>query len=268
MNLLKRLPRVMVFDFLFEDGYALSCEDLVIGSPRELWAALHSEKFSVCYRPLNYDAATHECPGFNQFCAIGYARGDCWLVIDEAHQICNAHNIPVELLKIARIGRHQQVSLLYITQRFAMVEKTLTANTNTFAFFKITDPSDLEGIRMRCGKEVADQVQGLRVLDAERGLPGEVLLWSDSGVSQIFNSNSDNTTKVLLTGEIARVKVSEPSQGEGGDDAGATTDDLRQRQELRPDFNGDRRESPGPVHDAHAEKDDKHGNYLPIPGAR
>ena len=241
------MPRLAVFDFLSEDGYALACEDMAVGYPFDLWSAMQAEKFSVCYRPLEYDPKTQACPGFNQFCSIGYRRGDLWLVIDEAHQFCRPHNIPPDLLAIARLGRHQEVSLLYITQSFTQVERTLTLNTNTFAFFKITDPRDLEGIKMRCGQELAEEVQQLRALDAQKGIAGEVLLWSDTGEKFRFDLNSssglDSSTKVLLTGQAARVTMAEVQ----GHDQRRTLDDPGQRTELRDDLAGDRGQPGGHV---------------------
>ncbi|MDE2020963.1 MAG: hypothetical protein KGJ13_11555, partial [Patescibacteria group bacterium] len=122
---------------MYEDGYAAACEDLVIGSPADLWGAMHADEFSICYRPSEYDPVSGECPGFNEFCRLSFRRGNLWVIVDEAHQFCNPHRIPRDLLAIARLGRHQRVSLLYITQSFTAVERSLTMNTNLFAFFKV-----------------------------------------------------------------------------------------------------------------------------------
>lgn len=186
-----RAENVAVFDFMGEDGYAQACEDIVVGSPRDLWAAMHGEGFSIAYRPLEYDAKTGACPGFDFFCSISFKRGNLWVIVDEAHQFCNPHRIPKDLLSIARLGRHQRVSLVYITQSFTAVERTLTLNTNRFAFFRIIDPRDLDGIRDRCGPQVADDVAGLRKLDAESGIAGELKVWSDGGENSTLRSSED-----------------------------------------------------------------------------
>jgi hypothetical protein len=244
LALLHHLPRAAVFDFNAEDGYAVACEDMAVGSPYDLWAAMHSEQFSVCYRPREYDPKTQDCPGFNQFCSIGFRRGRLWLVIDEAHLFCRPHNIPPELLRATVTGRHTETSILYITQSFTIVERTLRANTNTFVFFRITDPTDLDGVRQRCGREVEQRVQNLRILDARAGKAGEVLLWCDTGESIQLDMNLPSDleygTKVLLTGSISRATMAE----EKDNDERGTPDDPGERAELRHDLEGDSGNSP------------------------
>lgn len=223
VRLIQSLDRCIVFDFLGEDGYALACDDIVIGSPRELWGAVHNDRFSVSYRPRVYDPKTLSCPGFDQVCKLAYRRGDTWLVIDEAHQICRPHNIPVDLLTIARLGRHRQVSCLYITQSFTAVERTLTSQTDTFLFFRVVDPTDLEGIRQRCGKVIAEEVQNLRRLDPKNGVPGQVKLWSDRGQNVTLEANSEimrdhlklfSLTNPIPRGRIGAVTESTPAHDE------------------------------------------------------
>jgi hypothetical protein len=183
------LDRAIIFDFNHEDCYALVADDIIVGSPGQLWGSLHRDTFRIVYRPLLYDEASQKCVGFDWVCRLAWARGDLWLIVDEAHELCIPQRIPPSFQRIARRGRHQQVSLLYITQSFAAIEGSLTRNTNTFYFFKIIHPGDLEGIRKRCGEETAKAVQSLRKLDALAGVPGEVLKWSDSG--EVVRSTSD-----------------------------------------------------------------------------
>lgn len=270
VRLIENLPRVAVFDFNAEDGYALACDDIVVGSPCDFWASLHASEFSIGYRPIEYDPKTQECPGFRHFCRLGFKRGGLWLIVDEAHQFCTPHNIPPELLAIARIGRHKEVSLLYITQSFAMIEKTLTRNSNTFAFFKISDPADLEGIRLRCGKEVSQAVQNLRALDAEAGRAGELLLWSDTGESQVCDldrdQDRDTSTKVLLHFQNYKSTVIPESQKEIPHDEDRSTDGLGSPPKLWDDPSGDRsrseRREAGPSEQIPAEGGERRRNVL------
>lgn len=173
--------RTAIFDFNHEDAYAEISTDIVLGSPRDLWGALQAESFIVVYRPTDYDPGKKWSPGFDYFCQLAHKRGNLCIVVDEAHQICRPQAIPGSFELLARTGRHREVSIVYITQSFAAVQGSLTQNTDTFFFFQIHYPWDLEGIRKRSGPEIADRVQGLRKLDIAKGIPGEILRWRDSG---------------------------------------------------------------------------------------
>ncbi len=182
---------------------------MIVGAPDLFWSSLHRDNFRIVYRPTWYDARRQLCPGFIQFCRLCFRRGDLWMIVDEAHQFCSPHSIPAELLTVARLGRHREVSLLYVTQSFTAVERTLTRNTNCFCFFRIFDDLELEGIRRRCGsQEIADQVRSLQKLDLDHNLPAEVLVWHDTGQVSKFFLRSDQVPEVRTSSLEARGEVS------------------------------------------------------------
>jgi hypothetical protein len=191
-QMIKELERVAVFDPIHDPAYAACCEELVIGSPRRFGTEIFCERFRVVLRPTWYDPDSLDCVAFDWFCTLSFLRGNMTAIIDEAHLFCSSHRCPPELLNASRLGRHSKLSLVYITQSFTAVHRILTLNTNTFVFFKVIDPRDLDGIKDRCGIETAEQVQALRKLEfheQNEPIPGQRLVWKDTETTpEIFEA--------------------------------------------------------------------------------
>lgn len=174
--------RIAVFDLVREDAYNV-CQSYN-GKPRDFAEAIHPKvkNFRAVYRPniIEPDKDLVICPELEPFIKLCYLRGDMTMVIDEAHLICSGRNCPRSLLMSCLVGRHRRLSIVVVAQRFVGVHGSLRANADEFWFWRIIEPSDLEGIADRCGPEVAEQVQGLRVLEqgGKNGVsPGQVLVW-------------------------------------------------------------------------------------------
>lgn len=185
-----QFSRVAIFDLVGEPAWADVCDDLVLGSPRDFAEAITPAAFRVVYRPGEYDTETGKCDEFNWFARLCFLRSDLLMVVDEAHLMCSPQVIPKPLRLVPLIGRHRLVSLVYITQSFTAVHRSLTRATNTFAVFRLTDDLDLAGLAARCGKDVADRARNLRKLDAAAGRPGEILRWSDVGQIAVVSAEN------------------------------------------------------------------------------
>jgi DNA helicase HerA-like ATPase len=179
------LGKVAVFDMLHEDAYLHCCDEIIIGEPKKFAEALRQPNIKIAYRPIIFEQVDGEMhsPEFEQvYMRLVYPLGNITIVIDEAHLLCSPATCPPMLVTANLIGRHRELSIVYITQRFAGVSRALTANTDEFFFYKIIEPRDLSGIRERCGSDVADRVANLRRLDYDKVtgkvIPGEILHWS------------------------------------------------------------------------------------------
>jgi hypothetical protein len=88
---------------------------------------------------------------------IGYI---CFAV-EEVPWFSTASSQPEGLDKLARMGRHRQVDLVWTAQRMTEVSRRLTSATDVFVLFSMTEPRDLNALAERCGPEVAGKVQDL-----------------------------------------------------------------------------------------------------------
>lgn len=178
--------RVIVVDFHDDDDDAfkrLNDFQHINSNPREFVAAVRQPDFKVRYVPNFMRPKTNyaECPALNWLCDFAFEmKGEKILVIDEAHMYCTPHAIPNSILKVAMMGRNRRLSIVYMTQSFTAVHDALKRNTHEFWFWRITGQADLENIRKRCGKDVAERVAGLRRIEQgpDGVIPGERVVWT------------------------------------------------------------------------------------------
>jgi hypothetical protein len=191
---LSNMDRAVIFDMVHEEGYAKVVLDsgkkndaIIIGQPRNFANAISRdvESFKVVYRPVEIEPLDNglvNCPEFGPITKLIYLRGDCWLIVDEAHLLCNGRNCPKELMMSNLLGRHRRMSMVLVAQSFTGIHPAIRKNADEFMFFKIIEPSDLKGIEDRCGKDVAEQVRNLRMLERNQETdeliqPGQMLRW-------------------------------------------------------------------------------------------
>lgn len=89
------------------------------------------------------------------------SSGHCAAAFDEITEYCSAGHAPKPFSRLVRRGRHKEIDIFYTSLRFAETPRRLTAQTDRFILFQQAEPSDLDGIAKRCGREVADQVAHL-----------------------------------------------------------------------------------------------------------
>lgn len=192
-------PRFAAYVIFREDAAYLGVSDQVIlESPRQLAEAMKPDAFRLIYHPGIPVPVEGELvfPSFDTFTHVCYERGNCLMVMDEAHLLCDAKRCPPWLLWTLINGRRRGVSIMYVSHRFSTIHRMLTANTDEFWFYRITEPGDLDSIRQRCGHEVMEKVKTLRRLEVRDGTvtPGERLQWSTYGGTEQPEGEPDGGT--------------------------------------------------------------------------
>ena len=172
-----------------ESGYLSDTAQVYTGMLQAFGQSITAPQFHSVYRPTKFiiENDTIICPSFETIVKLCYLRGNMTLVIDEAHLLCTARSCLGMLMTANLIGRHRRLSLIYVAQSFSAITRPLTRNTDEFWFWRNIEPSDLDGIQERCGKDVRTAVSQLRKLEQppEGVIPGEVLKWDIwNGVKQ------------------------------------------------------------------------------------
>ncbi len=98
---------------------------------------------------------------FDGFCFQVYQRGHLTVAIEEVPLLASAGAMPDEFGRLVRLARHRHVNIFYTGQRFSELPRTLTALSDQFALFAVSEPRDLDGIAERTSPEVADEVARL-----------------------------------------------------------------------------------------------------------
>jgi len=196
-ELIDNLDRVAVFDLVRDGQYTLDSKGrpregviVVEGMPREYGRAIglidgEKDKFKVVYHPVKVgtlDNGLADCPEFGPIVRASHERGNMYLVIDEAHMLCNSFNCPPELMNANLVGRHKEFSMILIAQRFNGVHPAIRENADEFYFWKIIQPASKKLVAEYCGDDVAEQVANLRAVELDDNdkfkAPGQRLRWS------------------------------------------------------------------------------------------
>jgi len=117
--------------------------------------------FAVTIQPGRGDLSD----AVDAICEECFEIGNLWLAIEEVPQFCTASWMPEGLDMLARMGRHRGVSLVYTGQRFAEIPRRLTSTTDVFVLFGQREPSDLQALAGRVGRETAERVERLPLHD-------------------------------------------------------------------------------------------------------
>ncbi|MHB8413724.1 MAG: hypothetical protein ACYDDI_17545 [Candidatus Acidiferrales bacterium] len=159
---LERSSRIVLFDPLGEHGHWCPNPIYSIGKLEDFLDWSHSQqKFACRYIPLG-----EPLEEFEDFCAAVYWRGSLTVGIEEISLVCSSPSaMPGEFGKLIRLSRHRGLNVCWTAQRFAEVPRTLTALTDVFAIFGVSEPRDLDALADRTSPEIADRVASLKLHD-------------------------------------------------------------------------------------------------------
>jgi hypothetical protein len=152
-----------------------------------------TKPFKVVYHPVKVETLDNglaDVPEFGPIVRVCHERGHMYLVIDEAHMLCNSYNCPPELMKANLIGRHQEFSMILVAQQFNGIHPAIRENADEVYFWKIIRPATLKTIADMCSDETATQVQALRAVEVDKNnkfvAAGQRLHWSKfRGVEEV-----------------------------------------------------------------------------------
>jgi hypothetical protein len=138
---------VFVFDWKLEAAHRLGLP--VCGTETQCAAALASRV--VCFNPaIMFDA--NQKGALRWFChwAFEVSRrgpGKKILFIDELWRFVDAHSLPTELERVARMGRAEGLELLTATQHPRDYHRDLRAEVTEWVCFNTVEPGELDAVR-------------------------------------------------------------------------------------------------------------------------
>lgn len=135
-----------------------------------------TEKFVLVYQ-FNFESHVSENE-FNEILRLCYYFGNLQVVIEEVQLYSSTHNLPKNLKNALLTGRHQNLSLLFTSQRPGEVNKTIISQCS-HSFIGLTkEGNDLKYLVNTLGKEA----EKAALLQDRR-----FLYFSKTGVSEISN---------------------------------------------------------------------------------
>lgn len=173
----KMWPRRVIIDSLNEYR-----EGTIVHSFDEFTAALMQfqnegvKNYEIIYQ-FDFESSLSEVE-FNEIIRVCYYFGNIQIVIEEVQLYSSVHNLPRNLKNALLTGRHQNLSLLFTSQRPGEVHKTIFSQCSHIFVGRISEGNDLRYLKNFLGEHAERLVN----------LPDRKFLYfSKSGVQEISN---------------------------------------------------------------------------------
>lgn len=139
----------------------------------------NSKKFVLIFQPgIELEDFSAE---FDQICRVIFYFGGVQLVLEELQEYASPHQLPHWLRKLMLVGRHQNISVLFTSQRPGEINKTVLSQCAHLFCGNIFEGNDLRYI-----SNFLDQ--DAKIL---KNLPDREFLWfSKNGIKKIKNNFS------------------------------------------------------------------------------
>jgi DNA helicase HerA-like ATPase len=140
--------RVVVIDttgeYKEEDGYTVVYG--VIECAHALVAADKQDRVRLSLRTDNTDEAI-------DLLVIINAMSDLLVIVEEAHFYCSPSQLPDAVSKLVRLGRHRNLSSIWVAQRPAAVNRNVTSQADLIISFAQREPRDIAYLVQVGGQE-------------------------------------------------------------------------------------------------------------------
>jgi hypothetical protein len=143
--------KLLIYDTLGE--YELGFPEA--DNPLTLIDLLECEEKKIRF---NSDNALH----FDAVCYALYFTGNITFIVDEIDFYCSPVNIPDNLMKLIRYGRHNGISIIVVSRRPADIPRLLTSQANIIISFKHHEPRDIAYLSEFIPKEYIDKLPSLQ----------------------------------------------------------------------------------------------------------
>lgn len=135
--------RLIVWDYMREYGALAS----PVGNIPALVEAVRGKRFSVAFQPA-FDSKLR-ARQFEHFCRVGYALGNCTMVVEELAFVTMPSFAPPAWSMVTCTGRHKGLTVIGCSQRPAQIDKNFFGNCSTVHCGRLNDANDVR-VMSRC----------------------------------------------------------------------------------------------------------------------
>ena len=152
-KLIENEQRVLIFDTLSEytDGVVFEEHEEFIG----FWRAIYQRPYRLIYRPLRPDEE------IELIADLVYAIGNITFLVEEIDCYCTSYQITESFAHIIQRGRHNNITLIGVTQRPYGIHRLLTSQAKEIYIFSTNEPRDREYLRTLLGQEIEPMLDRL-----------------------------------------------------------------------------------------------------------
>lgn len=145
-KLIENEQRAIVFDTLSEYTNGVVFEEY--GNFIKFWRRIYQHPYRLIYRPLKPDEE------IEYVADLVYAIGNVTFLVEEIDCFCDQHQISESFAHIIQRGRHNNITLIGITQRPYGIHRLLTSQAKEIYIFSTNEPRDREFFRTLLGQGI------------------------------------------------------------------------------------------------------------------
>lgn len=140
--------RLIVWDYMREYGELTEHQVDAIPALVDL---VKAKRFAVAFQP-SFDAR-QRARQFDHFCRVGYALGDCTMVVEELAFVTMPSFAPPAWSMVTCTGRHKGLTVIGCSQRPAQIDKNFLGNCSTVHCGRLNDVNDVRVMARVLGVE-------------------------------------------------------------------------------------------------------------------
>jgi len=147
--------RLLIFDTLGEytNGVVFETEESELFS--EFWKQNYRGDFRLIYRPLNPEAEIDE------IAELVFLLGNMTFLVEEVDCYCTSWQISDAFAHIIQRGRHQDITLIGVTQRPFGIHRLLTSQAKEIYIFGTNEPRDRDYLKTLLGEQIEAKLDQL-----------------------------------------------------------------------------------------------------------
>ncbi len=145
---------LLIFDTLSEYTEGVVFEDYQKFA--EFWRKIYIHPYRLIYRPLKPDEE------IEQIADLVYTIGNICFLVEEIDCYCTAYQIGESFAHVIQRGRHNNITLIGVTQRPYGIHRLLTSQAKEIYVFNTNEPRDRDYLRILLGQEIDEKLDALK----------------------------------------------------------------------------------------------------------
>ncbi len=153
-KLVEKEQRLVIFDTLSEYTEGVVFEDCQRFA--EFWRRIYQHPYRLIYRPLKPDEE------IEYIAELVYTIGNVCFMVEEIDCYCSSYQISESFAHVVQRGRHQNITLIGITQRPFGIHRLLTSQAKEIYIFNTNEPRDRDYLKTLLGQEIEAKLDQLK----------------------------------------------------------------------------------------------------------
>src|SRR4030043_512186 len=165
-KLIENEKRLLIFDTLGEYNNGVVFDAEYAERFREFWKRVYRGNFRLINRPLNPESEIDE------IAELVFLLGNMTFLVEELDCYCTSWQISDAFAHIIQRGRHQNISLIGVTQRPFGTHRLLTSQAKEIYIFGTNEPRDRDYLKLLLGEQIEaklDQLQQYQYVHWQEG---------------------------------------------------------------------------------------------------